>query len=46
MSAEEMHTGDPSYKGVPVKDIPPDNLVDFKLMEDIDGVLYNLGEKV
>jgi hypothetical protein len=38
MSAKEMHTEDPLYKGVPVKDISPDNLVEFKIMEDIDGV--------
>lgn len=47
MSAKEMHTEDPFYKGVPVKDIPPDNLVEFKLMEDTDGVhIQPWGESV
>ncbi len=47
MSAEEMPTEDPFYKGVPVKDIPVDNLVEFKLMEDIDGVhIQPWGESV
>lgn len=47
MSTKEMHTEDPFYKGVHVKDIPPDNLVDFELMEDIDGVhIQPWGESV
>ena len=42
-----MHTEDPFYKGVPVEDIPSDNLVEFKIMEDIDGVhIQPWGESV
>jgi hypothetical protein len=47
MSTKEMHTEDPFYKGVPVEDIPSDNLVEFKIMEDIDGVhIQPWGESV
>jgi hypothetical protein len=37
MSTQEMHTEDPFYKGVSVKDIPLKDMTEFSLMEDLDG---------
>lgn len=47
MSTEEMHTEDPFYAGVSVKDIPLENMTEFRLMEDLDGVhIQPWGESV
>jgi hypothetical protein len=37
MSTQDMHTEDPFYKGVSVKDIPLKDMTEFSLVEDIDG---------
>ena len=42
-----MHTEDPFYEGVSVKDIPLNDMTEFSLMEDLDGVhIHPWGESV
>jgi hypothetical protein len=47
MSTYEIHTEDLSYKGVSIKDISLKNMIEFRLMEDLDEVhIQPWGESV